>query len=209
MDEGRSLTLGPAGHRGPTRASDPYRGIVLEPTKRRSSTAIWCPVPDDLPPNVVSDTIAEQADPAGISAERVRARLADWQARVHALYADIERALGSDYTIDRTGKHRSNEELVQLAKIPEAEVPPVDILSIADHSGKVRAIILPRALWIIGANGALQLRLFRLDGRQAIYTLLDGSRPLIPPASWVIAPYSDPSDRQPFSGNTLGALLAR
>jgi hypothetical protein len=167
-------------------------------------------VANDLPPNVVSDTVAEQADRGSISPERVRERLVDWQKRVHALYADIERALAADdYRIDRSAKHKSNEEMVQRAGIPEAEVPAVDILRIEDREGYQRAAIQPRALWIIGANGALHLNLVRSDGRLQVYTILDRSRPLVEPAQWVIAPYSDPDNRSPFTADVFRALLAR
>src|SRR5580704_17546700 len=110
-------------------------------------------MPDDLKPNVVSDTIAELAEPEKVPPERVMARLIDWRDRVHTLYGDIEAALGDAYTIDRSGKHVSQEKLIQLARLSRDQVPRVDILRVEQSGGTLRALLQPRALWAVGANG--------------------------------------------------------
>jgi hypothetical protein len=137
----------------------------------------------------------------------VMRRLQDWQTRVHDLYASIEQGLGEDFVFDRAGKHRTAEEMVQRAGIPIEAVPAVDILRIERPKGQVLAIILPRYLWILGANGRLDLRLNRPGGRITSYALTDRSPPLSPKPRWYLVPGSDPTSQLPFSSDRLRELL--
>src|SRR5690242_18600408 len=101
----------------------------------------------------------ELADPGNVSREQVLRRLKDWRDRVHKLYDDIERALSnSPYTFDRQGKHISVEELPQRVGLLTSEEPEIDILRIVRPDGTNAAMILPKGLWIIGANGRVDLR---------------------------------------------------
>jgi hypothetical protein len=164
-------------------------------------------MPSDLKPNVVSDTLSELANPDDVSRDRVMQRLKDWQRRVHDLYGEIQRSLPAEFVTDREGKHRSQEELVQRTHLSEDEVPALDILRIEHPVGTLRALLYPRRLWIIGANGTLELRLIRPPNHQSVYRILDMSRPMVPPAKWWISPLADPTDERPFSGSVFRSML--
>jgi hypothetical protein len=168
-----------------------------------------CVMINDLRPDVFYDTLKEHANPDEAPLARVMARLLDWQDRVHALYTDIEHALSGAYLIDRTEKRVVAEVPFPCFDASRMEIPPVDILRVEDLAGSRQALIEPRALWVIGNNGRLHLRVNSRDGAKKFYFVTDRSRPLIPPAAWVIAPLGGRTEEQPFSGETLRAMLAR
>jgi hypothetical protein len=154
--------------------------------------------------NVVSDTIAETRQPP--TREATLRRLQDWRSRVHTLYDRIEHALGTGYTYDRTGKQRSVEERVQQAGLTPEEVPPVDILRV-ERSGHQVMLILPRSLWIIGANGRLDLSLFPKSGGRRLYILYDLSSPLEGRDDWRIVRPSDGPHHVVFVPERLPELM--
>jgi len=137
----------------------------------------------------------------------VMRRLRDWQTRVHDLYDSIEQGLGRDFVFDHTGKHRPMEEMVQRAGISAEAIPAIDILRIERPTGQLLATILPRYLWILGANGRLDLRLHRPGGRIVSYALTDRSRPLSSEPHWYLVPSSDPASQTRFSPDRLRELL--
>jgi hypothetical protein len=154
--------------------------------------------------NVASDTIAEWAETP--TRKRTLKRLRDWQSRVHGLYDRIEQALGSDYSYDRTGKHRSMEERVQQSGLSSDDVPPIDILRI-EQSGRLVAVIQPRSLWIIGANGRLDLVLTQKTGGRRLFMLYDLSSPMEDRTDWRIVRPSDRLHQPVFDPGRLHELL--
>jgi hypothetical protein len=133
--------------------------------------------------NVASDTIAEWAETP--TRERTLQRLQDWRSRVHALYDRIECALGADYSCDRTGKYQSSEDRVQEAGLSPDDVPPIDILRI-ECAGKEVAVVRPRSLWIIGANGRLDLVVTSRTRGRRLFMLYDLSSPMEDRTDWRI-----------------------
>src|SRR5262245_33479882 len=118
------------------------------------------------------------AEPGSVSREQVLRRLNDWRDRVHKLYADIERTLkNSGYALDRQGKHTSAEELPQRVGLLPSEEPAVDILRIVRPDGTNAAMIIPKGLWVIGANGRVDLRVLPSVGSSETYMLVDQSSP--------------------------------
>ena len=154
--------------------------------------------------NVVADTIAETREPP--TPETTLRRLRDWQSRVHDLYSQIERALGPGYSYDRTGKQQSGEERVQQSGLRPEDVPPIDILRI-ERSGHPVAMILPRGLWIIGANGRLDLHLFPKAGGRRLFMLMDLSSPLEEHSDWRIVRPADRLHQPVFIPERLAELL--
>jgi hypothetical protein len=154
--------------------------------------------------NVVSDTIAEWAETP--TRERTLQRLRDWRSRVHALYDQIEHALGADYSYDRTGTHQSWEERVQESGLGRDDVPPIDILRI-ERSGHLVAVIQPRGLWIIGANGRLDLVLTTKTGGRRLFILYDHSSPMDDRTDWRIVRPSDGPRHFVFEPGRLRELL--
>jgi hypothetical protein len=150
----------------------------------------------------------ELADAGGISRERVLNRLQDWQRRVHELYGRVERALeGTSFRVDREGKHTSNEELPQRVGLTPGEQPKLDVLRVVRPDGTNAAIFFPRGLWIIGANGLIDLRIMPSIGGSEMYRLLDHSEPFSIPAEWVRVPIGSPFEREPFDAAWLVSKL--
>src|SRR5437868_4533612 len=111
-------------------------------------------------------TSSELANPGAVTREDVLARLGEWQKRVHALYDEIEKAFrGKAFRSDRSGKHTSEELLVQSAGVTDEEQPKVDILRIVRPDGTNAALLMPRGPWVIGANGRIDLRLWPSSGK--------------------------------------------
>ncbi|QXX73936.1 hypothetical protein [Methylovirgula sp. HY1] len=141
-------------------------------------------------PDIVSTTIEEVRSDREVDRTHVLARLEDWCKRVHELFHVIESALGREFTYDRTGKWGSQEEMVQRAGLTQDQVPLVDVLRIEKPQGSMRALILPRGLWIVGANGRLDLRVFYPMPRQ--YLIADRSQPLANKPEWYLIAVGDP-----------------
>jgi hypothetical protein len=150
----------------------------------------------------------ELADPGGVSRERALERLQDWRRRVHQLYAQVEQALaGTSFQIDRQGKHTSNEELPQKVGLSQEEQPKIDVLRVVRPDGTNAAIFFPRGLWIIGANGRIDLRIVPPVGGSETYLLQDQSEPFSGPAQWVRIPIGSPFERDPFDPSWLVSRL--
>jgi hypothetical protein len=141
----------------------------------------------------------ELADPGGVSRDHVLERLCDWRDRVHRLYDEIEQKLqGSAFRFDREGKYTSSEELPQLIGIAPSEQPVIDILRIVRSDGTNAAILVPRGLWIIGANGRIDLRVLPLVGSSENYILVDQSNPMAGQSHWIRMPIGSPFERETF-----------
>ena len=150
----------------------------------------------------------ELADPGGVSRERVLERLRDWRDRVHRLYDGIEGQLrGSAFRSDREGKHTSAEELPQRAGVTPSEQPAIDILRIVRADGTNAAILVPRGLWIIGANGRIDLRILPSVGSSESYMLVDQSDPMTGFSQWIRMPIGSPFEREPFDPRWLLSKL--
>ncbi len=150
----------------------------------------------------------ELANPGEVSRERVLQRLNDWRERVHKLYDQIEDQInGTDLRSKREGKHASFEQLPQRVGVAETELPEIDILSILRPDGTSAAVLQPRGLWIIGANGRIDLRIIPAVGSSELYMLIDQSEPLTGPAQWVRMPMSAPFQREPFAVHWLLSKL--
>jgi len=144
----------------------------------------------------------ELADPGSVSRERVLERLQDWQRRVHQLYDRVEQTLrDTSFRTDREGKHTSNEELVQRVGLSQDEQPKIDVLRV------IRPDFFPRGLWIIGANGRIDLRIVPPVGSSETYLLLDQSEPFSGSARWVKIPIGAPFEREPFDPSWLVSKL--
>lgn len=150
----------------------------------------------------------ELADPSAISREHVLQRLSDWRDRVHRLYDAIEQNLqGTRFQANREGKHTSAEELPQRLGIRQAEQPQIDILRIVRPDGSNAAVLYPRGLWIIGANGRIDLRITPSVGGTETYMLVDVSEPLAGKAQWIRMPIGSPFEREPFDPTWLMSKL--
>jgi hypothetical protein len=158
---------------------------------------------------LVDSTIAEVRRDRPVDAARVLARLQDWKIRVDRLYDFFESALGSPFTYDRTDKHRIAEDQVQRAGLVEERVPVVDVLRIEHPSGSPRAKLVPRALWVIGANGRIEFRVLGSDKKVRQYYLVDRSLPLSgsEKAAWYLIDPSNVLDPHPVTERLLREVM--
>lgn len=154
--------------------------------------------------NVASDTIAEWAETP--TRERTLQRLQDWRRRVHALYDRIEHALGAHYSSDRTDKYQSSEDRVQEAGLSPNDVPAIDILRI-QRAGSTVAEIRPRSLWIIGANGRLDLVVTSRTRGRRLYFLYDRSSPMENCTDWRIVRPTEILHQPAFQPERFSELL--
>lgn len=143
-------------------------------------------------PRVLEETTNQPIDRAHI--ER---RVKDWSDRVQTLYRQIEAWLPAGWTIEKRGAVRMHEELMQKFAVPPQSLPVLELF----HDGKPSARIEPRGLWIIGANGRLDL----IKGADH-YIIIDAAENFAPPA-WQIAPLSDRRKLQKLNAQTLNAAL--
>jgi hypothetical protein len=148
----------------------------------------------------------ELANPDAVSAERMHTRWDDWRTRVEKLYADVEQAFqGTQFRVKRTGGTMSNEELPKRVGV-ELSGPP-DVLHVVRPDNSDAATLIPRGLWVIGANGRVDLKISSYMGGTQVYMLIDESRPLSGPAKWTYMPIGAPFNREPFNASSFAAKL--
>ena len=110
--------------------------------------------------NVLSEVTADTIDP-----EHVRQRVANWKRRIEALYTLIEGWLPAVWQSVRSPALMPMlEDMMRSARVPQQQL---DELRLFGPDGRI-TVLTPRALWIIGANGRLDLR---SDGRP--YVIVD------------------------------------
>lgn len=158
--------------------------------------------------DVVTKTMAEATSDEPMPKARALERLADWQKRVGQLYREIESNLPDDLVATREGKTHNYEDPAREAGLSSDEVPRLDVLRIARRSDEsFVAILRPRHLWIIGANGRLDLEVAHGTRRLGYYIIIDRSAPLSGPADWNFAPLSNRSALRPFNAKALVQIL--
>jgi hypothetical protein len=144
--------------------------------------------------NALSDVIAED-----LSRSYVERRVEDWTKRVENLFQKILRELPRGWTARRSSV-TMDEELMRRHEVPPRELSR---LSLVGPSG-ASATIEPYGLWVVGANG-------RLDLRSAVGTFviidqadsdLDNPKP-----RWMIAPLRDRSRARELSPEALAEAL--
>lgn len=99
--------------------------------------------------NVLDDVTDETID-----ARHVLRRVDDWEARVKRLYATVSEWLPEGWTARAGTPVRMHEELMHRFDVPARQIPT---LLLANGSGK-SAMLEPRGLWIIGANGRVDMK---------------------------------------------------
>ena len=143
-------------------------------------------------PRVLEETTNPQIDQA-----HIQRRVKDWQDRIDTLYQQIESWLPSGWTAQKAGTVTMHEELMRKFHVPAQNLP---VLQLYDH-GTPSVRIEPRGLWIIGANGRLDL----LKGNNH-YVIVDAAENFARP-DWQIAPLSDRRKLQTFDAQSLNAVL--
>ena len=111
----------------------------------------------------MGDVLDEVTDET-IDAGHVLRRVEDWEARVDGLYAAIRAWLPEGWTAREGTPARMYEELMREFGVPARTIPTL----LLDNGAGRSAMLEPRALWIVGANGRVDMT---VGGRH--YLLVD------------------------------------
>jgi hypothetical protein len=142
------------------------------------------------------DEIDELTDE--VSPEHVARRVQDWRERIANLHATLRRWLPRGWTAESTpAPSAMNEALMR-----EHGVAPVrlDWLKIHGPDGQYW-VLIPRALWTVGANGGLVLQT-----EKRAYLVLDQA-PAFTSPEWVIAENDYKSSSRPLDEGVFTGLL--
>ena len=131
-------------------------------------------------------------DDISLDHDHVRDRVADWKMRVSCLFDDIT-SWFPEFASDRSDTIEMDEELMREYGVPPARLP---ILLLSDSDGQVGRFV-PIGLWIIGANG--RLNLFAARGQFVIVDRSDYPTQV----QWEIAPALQRLKTEPLSKSTL------
>lgn len=143
-------------------------------------------------PRVLEETTVQDID-----RDHVVRRVADWAARIDALFKQVENWLPPGWTAERKGTVQMHEELMKKYNVPAKNLPVLEL----SHQGEVRARLEPRGLWIIGANGRVDF----FHGSDH-YVIVDSAENFEPP-NWRIAPLLDRRKLEIFNRQALTKLL--
>ena len=141
--------------------------------------------------------VLEEITETNITPQHVEQRVADWERRIDGLYTQIESWLPAGYSAQRDRTMLMHEEMMQKFGVAAKKLP---ILEITRDSVPV-AKIEPRGLWIIGANGQLDM----IVGKNQ-YVIVDTAENFASP-SWIFTPFSNRRNRQPVTQQTFCSLL--
>lgn len=142
-------------------------------------------------------TVLDEVTDNSLDAVHILRRVDDWEERLRSLYAQIGDWLPDGWTASEGSPIRMHEEMMR-----EFGVPPRSLttLELANRSGGA-ARLEPRALWIIGANGRVDLR---HDGHH--YLIIDAAENFVKP-NWQVASIEHRLDRETISRDWLQHVL--
>ncbi|MGP0106481.1 hypothetical protein [Rhodoblastus sp.] len=141
--------------------------------------------------------VLEEVTETEITPQHVEQRVADWHDRIVGLYTQIESWLPDGYSARHDRTMLMHEEMMQKFGVAARKLP---ILEITRDSVPV-AKIEPRGLWIIGANGRLDM----IVGQNQ-YIIVDTAENFASP-SWIFTPLSNRQNRHPVTQQTFCSLL--
>jgi len=131
-----------------------------------------------------------------VTPEHVERRVADWIQRLNDLYALLESWLPPGWKARRGRTTSMHEELMQSHGVSARTIPILELNHSTSH-----ATVEPRALWVIGANGRVDLRTDK-----GVYLIVDTSGNF-EPTNWQAAPTSDRRKLQPLTKQSFQSVL--
>ncbi|MDE0447884.1 MAG: hypothetical protein OXH96_14570 [Spirochaetaceae bacterium] len=141
---------------------------------------------------VLDDVTDEQID-----VHHIRRRVEDWVNRLRTLYAMIGGWLPEGWTAREGVPVRMYEELMREFDVEPKQVPTFELVH---QTGDV-ATLEPRALWVIGCNGRVDLR--RNNRRFLIVDLADSFER----ADWQASLADRRGEREPVTRDWLVGVL--
>lgn len=124
-------------------------------------------------------------------------RVDNWIYRLNKLFDNIESWLNKDYEIIRSQVQQRPEELLAKYVIPLREVPTLTIID-----GRKRVGFVPSALWVIGANGRVNITTNTLN-----YMLIDFSVGNTRESDWRVVQKSNPLQNKSLSEILLREII--
>lgn len=141
---------------------------------------------------VLDDVTDEQID-----AHHIRRRVEDWHNRLRTLYGLIGGWLPEGWTAREGTPVRMYEEMMREFHVEPKQIPTLELVNQTDDIAKLE----PRALWVIGCNGRVDLK---RPGRH--YLIVDLAENFAE-ADWQVARANRRGDRQPFTHEWLVNVL--
>ena len=142
-------------------------------------------------------TVLEEVTSDAIDAEHVRRRVEDWEARLNGLYSMICGWLPDGWEARRGASVLMHEKMMQEFGVKATCLPTVEL-----HDGDAPAVkLIPRALWIIGNNGRVDLK---CGGRH--YLIIDTADNFEKPR-WEVSAADRRSDREAVTRDWLRRVL--
>ncbi len=142
-------------------------------------------------------TVLDEVTSETINAAHVRRRVKDWEGRLNDLYAAIGDWLPDGWNTRQGAPVMMHEELMRKYGVAAKRIPTLELLGLSGEIVKVE----PRALWIIGANGQVDLK---RDGHR--YLIVDMAENFERP-DWQVAHAERRCDRETVTREWLRRVL--
>lgn len=121
-------------------------------------------------------TVLDEITSDTVEAKDIEKRVTDWERRVNSLYDTIEGWLPTGWTACRDNSVFMYEALMRKFGIRGQEIPTLEL----HDRGSKAVTIEPRGLWIVGANGRVDLK---HDGKH--YIIVDSAENFQKP-KWMV-----------------------
>ena len=99
-------------------------------------------------------TVLEEVTEQKLDTDHVRRRVDDWEERLNDLYATIESWLPDGWTAGKGPPVLMHAELMREFQVAPRQLPTLELASESGESARLE----PRGLWIVGANGRVDLK---------------------------------------------------
>ncbi len=142
-------------------------------------------------------TVLDDVTNERIDAQHIRRRVEDWDKRLHALYGMIGGWLPAGWTARAGAPVRMHEEMMREFGIAPKEVPTLELV----HQTGDAARLEPRALWVIGCNGRVDLK------RDSHHYLIVDRAENFERADWQAANAHRRGEREPVTRDWLLSVL--
>ena len=127
----------------------------------------------------------------------VERRLQDWRARLDRLYADIATWLPPDWSMAEGGRVSIHEDLMLRHDVAPQTLPSKTLKRAGMPAGRIQ----PRGLWIIGANGRVDIIL-----PAAHYIVVDRAESF-ETSNWQIAPIMARREERRLTRDVMAQIL--
>ena len=142
-------------------------------------------------------TVLEEVTSDAIDAEHVMRRVDDWEARLNGLYSMICGWLPEGWEARRGVPVVMHEKMMQKFGVEAKRLPTLELHS---RGGQV-VKLAPDALWVIGANGRVDLK-----GDIGRYIIIDTADNFEEP-HWEVSPSDRRNEREPVTRDWLRWVL--